>query len=122
MRKFIVKHFALNYTVKFLGYYWTALRASRIIFPLFTISGLLITYTGWHILTYLLAASTLYALFLGFFYFNIWPVKWHELDDNQKLQAGTAISSGHSTMNLTLEEWEEWRRLLAKSRNESESK
>lgn len=89
MRKFIIRQFALNYTFKLFNRYWTALRASRIIFPLFVISGLLITYVGWNAITIFFSILTLISLFFGFIYFDFFPIKEEEydiLDEDQKKQ------------------------------------
>lgn len=117
MRQFIVKHFALNKTIKVFGFYVTSLRIGRwTMLSLLTLMGVLALGTPWGFnpIAYLFLAIFLMMIFFGFFYFNIWPVKWEELDDDQKLQAGVAVRSGQSTMKLTLEQWREWEKLYEK--------
>jgi hypothetical protein len=109
-RKFIVKHFALDYMSKkfiFFGAYVNAPRASRIIYPLMVITGLIsVTNPDWPNPTfliwilYLLLAA---ALFFGFVYFRFYPVKWEELDDFQKFQYGK-----HNANSLTIQQFKEW--------------
>ena len=121
MRKLIVKHFALNYTIKIFGIQSTALRASRVIFPTF-ILGAILTFINpqyptptWYTLTaYALMAIS---VFFGFIYFKISPVKWHELDDAQKWQYGFTVRTKliskpkefYNDIN-----WDEWEILNAK--------
>lgn len=107
MRKFIVKHFALSYSIKIGKWNISAVRASRIIFPLFVATGFALTYTGWNIVTILLGVLTIISLFLGFVYFEIFPVKYRELDPSQKKQVAVGIMTGQISMVLTSEEWEE---------------
>jgi len=80
MRKFLVKHFVLDY---FIGKYHFP-RASRIIFPLFMITGYL------HIepdfFSWCMIGVTVVALFFGFVYFRMFPVSRYELDTSQKKQ------------------------------------
>ena len=92
MRKFLVRNFVLDYRVKIFGKCFNAPRASRIIFPLFVITGLANSFnqnfptpTPFIWFLYFLVALS---LFFGFVYFSIKPVKYSELDRFQKLQYG----------------------------------
>lgn len=92
MRKLIVKNFALDYMFNFFGTTYNAPRASRIIFPLFFITGLLNAFNeDWPNPTFLIWVIYLLdaiAVFFGFIYFHIYPVRWEELDNFQKFQFG----------------------------------
>lgn len=87
-----MKHFVLDYRLKIFGKMYNAPRASRIIFPIMVITGYFAvtnpnyptpTSFVWFLYTLLTIA-----LFFGFVYFRINPVKWEELDDFQKFQYG----------------------------------
>ena len=106
MRQLIVKHFALNYTFKVFNINITSLRASRIIAPLFLITGILVAFFTpmWPTPTLLLWLFYLLdaiAVFFGFIYFKFKPVKWDELDKDQKYQYGIFIE-------LTGDQYLEW--------------
>ena len=92
MRKFLVKHFVLDYRVKLFGKCYNAPRASRIIFPLFVITGLANSFNENFptptLFIWVLYALSALSLFFGFFYFTLRPVKFEELDNYQKLQFG----------------------------------
>lgn len=116
MRKFIVKNFALNRRSKVFGYYITSLKVGRwTMLSLLVLMIILALGPAWKISipAYVALAIFLVLIFIGFFYFHIWPVKWHELSDDQKIQAGHAIKNGQSTMKLTESEWEEWLELIS---------
>lgn len=102
MRKFIIKHFLLTKRKD------VALGVSNIL--LITIAGLLLTYTGSSIFTATAFAAMLTLLFFTFVYFRIFPVKWEELNDEQKWNYGWAIQNGKSSKisALTKEQQEEW--------------
>lgn len=107
MRKFLVKNFVLDYRIKLFGSCYNAPRASRIIFPLFVVTGMtnalnenFPTPTTFIWIMYSLTAL---ALFFGFIYFSYFPVKFSELDSYQKLQYGFA-----TPYRLTEKEVKEW--------------
>lgn len=113
IRKFIVRQFALAYTVKLFGKYWSAPRASRITYPIFVLTGFVHvtnpdwptpTLLGWFLL--LLTATCLYIGFpwFGYGYFAKWPVKWEELDYWQKYQYGFEMQDV-----MSLQELNEWK-------------
>ena len=111
MRKFLVRNFVLDYQIKLFGKLYNAPRASRIIFPIFVITGLANCFNDdyptptpfiWF-LYFLVALS----LFFGFVYFRLCPVKFNELDDFQKLQYGSAPFA-----KLTKEERKEWEKII----------
>ena len=107
VRKLIVRHFALDYTIKLFGRKYNAPRASRIIFPLFLLTGILnILNTGWPTPTTTILVVyflDVLSIFFGFVYFNLWPAKWEELDDDQKWQYGQFPS-----IKLTKKQKNEW--------------
>ena len=84
MRKLIVKHFALDCWVKIGKRTFNFTRASRVIFPLFILSGLATIHEVCQVFVYSL---TVLSLFFGFAYFPIFGgVKYEELNDVQKFQ------------------------------------
>jgi hypothetical protein len=110
MRKFLVKNFVLDYQINLFGTKYNAPRASRIIYPLFLITGLanglnnnFPTPTPFIWFMYFVTAL---ALFFGFVYFRYFPAKFSELDKRQKLQYGFFTLEG-----LTPKEIEEWWRI-----------
>jgi hypothetical protein len=113
MRKFLVRNFVLDYTIKLFGKHYNAPRGSRIIFPLFVITGIANIlnddYPTPNGLVWVLYFLVALALFFGFVYFRIYPVKFNELDDFQKLQYGYA-----PFVKLTPNERKEWLKLVRK--------
>lgn len=112
MRRFLVKNFVLDYTFNLFGKNIRAVRASRIIAPLFLLTGLTILFytPDWptpSILLWILYALDVIAVFFGFVYFKIKPAKWEELDIQQKLQGGYF-------MKLTSKELVEWSNIVKK--------
>ena len=107
IRKFLVKHFVLDYTFMLFGRHYDAPRASRIIYPLMVITGYIsVTNPDWPTPTVLIWALYFLlalALFFGFVYFRYYPVKWEELDDRQKFQYGMFPYA-----YLTQKQYEEW--------------
>lgn len=98
MRKLIIKHFALDYIAIIFGQRTNWVRAANIIFPLFCINGVYSikteTYPLETTIGIILLALLVIALFFGFVYFKLYPVKWEELDRMQKWQYGHAASTG----------------------------
>ena len=90
IRLFIVHQFALGYEIRIFGKRFRSLRASRIIAPLFLLSGIVLAtdknpdVLQWYDIV--LLSLTGLSLFFGFVYFQIWPAKYEELDDYQKYQ------------------------------------
>ncbi len=107
MRKFLVRNFVLDYTFNFFGVRYNAPRASRIIFPLFLITGLFVAMNpDWPTptpLIWFLYFLVFTSLFFGFVYFKIFPVKWEELDEFQKYQYG--IFKGNELTTTQFNEW-----------------
>ena len=107
MRKFLVKNFVLDYQIRLFGKCYNAPRASRIIFPLFVITGMANAlndnFPTPTTLIWILYALTALALFFGFVYFHIYPVKFSELDNYQKLLYGFFAFE-----RLTKDEIKEW--------------
>jgi hypothetical protein len=107
MRKFLVKHFVLDYFFTVLGKQYNAPRASIIIYPLMALCGWF-TATNYDYPTPSIGLWFLYALlslslFFGFIYFRIYPAKWDELDNLQKLQYG--FFNKHKMTIGQLKEW-----------------
>jgi hypothetical protein len=110
MRKFLVKNFVLDYRVKLFGKCYNAPRASRIIFPLFVITGMANAlnenFPTPTIFIWVLYALSALSLFFGFFYFNLKPVKFEELDNYQKLQFGFV-----NFTKMRTKERKEWKKI-----------
>lgn len=111
MRKFLVKNFVLDYRIKLFGKYYNAPRGSRIIYPLFVMTGIANIlnddFPTPTLLIWLLYILVALSLFFGFVYFRFRPVKFDELDDFQKYQYGYA-----PFVNLTPKEKKEWQKLV----------
>lgn len=110
MRKFLVKHFVLDYTANIFGWQYNAPRASRIIFPLMVLSGWFSTTNpDWPTptpLVWVLYSLLATSLFFGFVYFRFYPAKWEELDNFQKFQYGVFKQE-----ELSISQFEEWKRI-----------
>ena len=113
MRKFLVRNFVLDYRMNLFGKHYSSPRASRIIFPLFVITGIANIFNDDfptpNVLVWFLYLLVFMALFFGFVYFRFYPAKWNELDDLQKLQYGYFPFA-----NLTTEQQREWAILILK--------
>lgn len=103
MRKFIIRNFLLTKKKDLV------LGITNLM--LFSIASLLITYTGFNIITVVASIASLLLLFFTFIYFDIYPVKWEELNDEQKWNVGIAVQTGKTTMKLTDKQLEEWKKL-----------
>ena len=113
MRKLIVKYFALDYFYNIFGWKLNGPRAGSIILPLFILTGLSLIfftpdYPNPSFITWVLYLLDIIALFFGFVYFHFKPVKWEELDENQKFQYG------FSGKELTPEQYKEWKLIYNK--------
>lgn len=120
-RELIVKHFVLDYTMKLFGKTYSAPRASRVIFPVFVVTGYFVAtnpnYPTPSFLLWVLYALTATVLYFGFVHFRFYPVKFSELDNQQKLQYG------HFAYNsLTSDERREWDYLYNQSFKQDASK
>lgn len=112
MRRLIVKLFALYYSFKIFKTTVSMPRASTIIYPLFLITGIVLAfftpdYPRPTLLLWFLYFLDAVAVFFGFVYFRIKPIKWEELDDKQKYLAGSLIK-------LTYNQFIEWREICEK--------
>lgn len=110
MRKFLVRNFVLDYRTKIFGKHYNSPRASRIIFPLFILTGIANIlnkdFPTPNLLVWIMYALVGASLFFGFVYFRFYPVKFKELDDFQKLQFGYIKFE-----QLTPVEINEWQRI-----------
>jgi hypothetical protein len=111
MREFLVKNFVLDYRIKLFGKCYNAPRASRIIFPLFIITGvaniLNENFPTPNLFVWVMYALTAMAIFFGFVYFHIYPVKFSELDKYQKYLYGFIAPE-----KLTFDEYNEWKQII----------
>ncbi len=121
LRKLIIKHFVLDYTISIFGKTYSAPRASRIIFPVFVVTGYFVAtnpnYPTPSFLIWVLYFLTALVLYFGFVYFRFFPVKFSELDDKQKLQYGHFAYE-----SLTRNEKKEWDKLYINSFQKNASK
>lgn len=106
MRKWLVRNFVLGTWVKAFGKTWHTLRAPRVIVPVFVTLGMVIitdpaypAFQWWDavILGVFAVMFDLGFSFFPFSYFKLNPVKYEELDDEQKLDWLRAIESGQLT-------------------------
>jgi len=113
MRKWLVKNFVLDYMINIFGKTFNAPRASRIIFPVFIMTGisniLNENYPTPNLFVWFMYLITLTVLFFGFVYFRFNPAKWEELDDYQKYQYGSIKNE-----ELTKDQRAEWIKLFKK--------
>lgn len=113
IRLFIVHQFALGYEIRIGKLRMRTVRASRIIAPLFLITGIVLAtdknpdMLQWYDI--ILLSLTGLSLFFGFVYFHIWPVKFEELDDYQKFQFYL-----HDPLECTKEQRDEVLKLMEK--------
>jgi hypothetical protein len=116
MRKWLVKNFVLDYMINIFGKTYNAPRASRIIYPVFVITGIAnILNDNWptpNLFVWVMYLITLLVLFFGFVYFRLSPVQWDELDEFQKFQYGSVKND-----SLTVEQRKEWIKIFEKYNN-----
>lgn len=109
-RELIVKNFVLDYSITIFGKTYNAPRASRVIFPVFVITGYFVAtnpnYPTPNVFLWFMYAITAVVLYFGFVYFRFFPVKFDELDNQQKLQYGH-----FSYDKLTWSQRKEWDKL-----------
>lgn len=109
MRKFLVKHFVLGYSFKIFGRRIWSSRVSRILAPSYLIGLILIKEIPMHpsiltfILMFLLLLTWIGFRLGGVGYFCFFPVKWNELDNEQKYYMGKIDFT-----SLQEEEQNEW--------------
>lgn len=101
-RHFLVKNFVLSYNFTLFGKLYAAPRASRIIYPSMVITGY-IHATNESPLSWCLIGVVGIIIYFGFIHFKFFPVKWEELDDNQKRQYG--FLKGNTLTDSQLTEW-----------------
>jgi hypothetical protein len=116
MRKWLIKNFVLDYQHKLLGKKYKTSRSSRIIFPLFVITGILtarnLNLLEPTIFIWFMYFLTTTSLYFSFIHFRFYPVTWEELDDFQKYQYGFLKQK-----EITNEQYKEWLNLLKKFEN-----
>jgi len=109
IRKWIVRNFVLGTWIKAFGKTWHTLRAPRVLFPLFVFVGMFITMDPnypilqWYdfILLGLLAVGVWIGFnFFSWSYFGLYPVKYEEMDDEQKHDFLRAVKSGDLTNSV----------------------
>ena len=92
MRKFIVRHFALDYFTKCFGKTINFTRSATFIYPLFALNAIIsLMVDGFEPFMIATLIPLALALFFGFVYFRIKPVKFEELDLVQIWQYEQAI-------------------------------
>lgn len=88
MRKYIIKFFALDYKVFIFGRLVSWTRSANVIFPLFLLCGLLQTSDSL-VAYYLLPIALcllIFAVFFGFLYFDLKPLKETDYDYFDEVQ------------------------------------
>jgi hypothetical protein len=107
MRNFLVKNFVLDYKFTIFGTTFNAPRASRIIFPIFMLTGWLCAsnpnYPTPDITLWVMYIMTAVSLYFGFIHFRIYKVTFSELDEFQKYQYG--IFKPNELTQLEYKEW-----------------
>ena len=96
LRLFIVRQFALGHIIKIFKLEISILRAARIMFPYFLLSAIFIknvtpdvfNWYDWVLLSLWILQLWIGFSWFGLGYFELWPIKWKELDEEQKLQYG----------------------------------
>lgn len=111
MRHLLVKLFVLDYFFKVFGTVFKLARVNVIMYPLFIITGLSISFFNYPFLLWFLYLLNLVVVFFGFVYFRLKPVEWEELDEFQKLQYG-------SINRLKGSKYFEWVRIFTKLRKD----
>lgn len=108
----ITKLFVGYYYFQGLGYYHNIPRAATIIMPLMILTGGISAYLNIYpyenTITTILLVLTFIAIYFGFIHFWIFPAKWENMDNSQKIQQGDGILKGVLNDVLTPEQWEEY--------------
>lgn len=110
MRALIVKYFALSWRVQFFGRQRAWLRAANIIFPLMCLLALAVYFDSF-VAKCIVFALLIPSLYFGFVYFYQYPVKWEELDDEQKWFYGAYLTKFDKKNELAMQKWKEWHRI-----------
>ncbi len=103
MRKFIVKHFALDYICRVFDYTFNFTRSATFIFPLFVLNGIIALKYDFPVWQIVFLIPLAVSLFFGFLYFRFFPVKWQELDMEQLHQYRSAIERNWIKTEVTPE-------------------
>src|SRR6478752_5336434 len=78
MRHLLIKLFVLDYFVKVFGFLVRIPRTSTILYPIFSITGILIYLSITPIILWTLLFINLVFIFFSYIYFRLKPVKWGE--------------------------------------------
>lgn len=117
----ITKLFVGDYKFKALGLYHSFPRAATIIMPLMILTGGISAYLNIYpyenTITTILLILTFIAIYFGFIHFWIFPAKWENMDNSQKIQKGDGITMGVLKNTLTPEQWEEYKYLKGMYKN-----
>lgn len=112
MRKIIVKYLALSYRVRLFGKEFTFVRAANVIVPLMLLLGYaLIAQVAW--LEWFVLVATAIAWLLVIVYLKLYPVKWAELDEEQKWFYGNAALSGKTKAVMTDKQYTQWKSIAS---------
>jgi len=113
IRHLIVTLFALNYLCTIFGWKLNCSRTGTIILPLFLITVVSTYFSLPTIFLLVLYFIDIVAVFFGFIYFIIKPIKWDDLNNSQKLQFGI-ISE------LTGDQYREWLKIYEELINKND--
>lgn len=117
MRNIIVKYLALSYRVVLFKKWGAQPRAASIIFPTFlTFAHFTLndgTYLGSDssLYTWVFFALTVLVIGITFFYFRFRPVKWEELDIEQKWFFGNGVLSRKTRATWDDSQKQEWKQI-----------
>lgn len=100
MRNFLIRMFGLDYMSKLWGMNLKWTRSATIIYPSFVLTMAMIASgaTESQLLCWVLGLIMSFALFMGFVYFEAFPIKYSECtDDEQRYQFGAGYNSDQLT-------------------------
>lgn len=107
MRKLLINHFVLDFFINLFGTRYNFPRASRIIMPVFILTGWL--HMDPSTISWIMIGVTCLLMYFGFVHFKLWPPKFYELDDQQKFQYGLLQPN-----KLTPLQYKEWVKITEK--------
>ncbi len=112
MRKLIVKYLALSYRVRLFGKEFAFVRAANVVVPMLLLLGYALinseSYPTPDLFTWVMLGVTLVLWSVIIVYLKAKPVKWNELDREQKWFWGNGIRMGKLPRNLTKLQMDEY--------------
>ncbi len=115
MRNLIVKYLALSYRVKVFGKKFAFVRAANVIVPVMLLLFWAIlnneSYPVPDLFTWVMLAITAVVCGVNLVYLRFFPVKWEELDKEQKWYYGSGVRMGKLPHSLTDTQMKEYQRI-----------